>query len=480
MALPAPLDLKEWFDAKVEAFLLVAPTSTSPQPVHVLNGLFHNSLSGRRSPRAAVDLVATKQGRWDRTAAQVREKTPITLPRDDHDLARLRRAVSGLVASDRAVFRTNHSFQLAHLGLISSDTTHFKLGQLGSQLLFRKQRGNATLSRAVSRLAEPQPNAQWAIEAILAEPAATADWDVEATPVANSWLDDPTCASLADDLSAYLERVLTLVGGQCDTLLALQTLASSATWCGLLTFAQVSSLKARGSLLPLLCEAGSPGALPTLRTASASSLSDVNSAFDEFLRTKLLEEITSLFENREPTREEAHAFLQSCKPYALSGGSAKTHKMLPEIFDVWHSDGRSALEAVANSLQDGLTASMGDKPRKWFSAVGRHCGFVGPRRGHPARFRAEVALIPSLVIAGLSAEDGPSVPFAMWLERLADRFGVFFGPHDVCRRMVPRASEDELEANAAELASLLASLGLARRYSDGVTEVLNPLVIWQS
>ena len=45
--------------------------------------------------------------------------------------------------------------------------------------------------------------------------------------------------------------------------------------------------------------------------------------------------------------------------------------------------------------------------------------------------------------------------------------------------MVPRASEEELERNASDLAALLASLGLARRYSDGVTEVLNPLRVWQ-
>lgn len=427
-----------------------------------------------------MEVVATKDGRWDRTAAQLREKTPINFPRDDHDLSRLRRAVAGLVASDRAVFRTNHSFQLAHLGLVSSDTTHFKLGQLGAQLLLHADNGESMLTESVKRLSVPQPNAQWAIQAVLAEPAATSEWRVELNPASGTWLSDPATREFGSHLSAFLGRVTQLLAGNCDVLLALQTLACSATWCGLLAFAQVSSLKARGVLQPLLCEAGPPGSLPTLRAASAASLNDVNTSFDEFLRTKLLEELASLFAGGVPTRDEAHEYLRSCKPYALSGGSRRTHELLPEIFDVWHTDGRSATEAMANALQDGLTASMGDKPRKWFSAVGRHCGFVGPRRGHPARFRVEVALVPSLVLAGLSTEDGESVPFTTWLERLGDRFGVFFGPGDVCRSMMPRASEDELEANAGELGLLLASLGLARRYSDGVTEVLNPLVMWQS
>jgi hypothetical protein len=79
----------------------------------------------------------------------------------------------------------------------------------------------------------------------------------------------------------------------------------------------------------------------------------------------------------------------------------------------------------------------------------------------------------------MSDDDDESVPFAEWLDRLAHRFGIFFGPHPICRRMVPRASEEDLQRNASDLAALLASLGLARRYSDGVTEVLNPLRLWQ-
>jgi hypothetical protein len=71
------------------------------------------------------------------------------------------------------------------------------------------------------------------------------------------------------------------------------------------------------------------------------------------------------------------------------------------------------------------------------------------------------------------------VPFSEWQDRLAARFGVYFGPHAATRRMVPRASEEDLELNVVSLATLLSSLGLARRYSDGVTEVLNPLKLWQ-
>jgi hypothetical protein len=122
---------------------------------------------------------------------------------------------------------------------------------------------------------------------------------------------------------------------------------------------------------------------------------------------------------------------------------------------------------------------MGNKPQRWFDAVGRHCGFVGPRRGQPPRFRAEVSLLPTLVLAGLSDDDPPAVPMAVWLDRLVERFGLVFGPHPLARSMPDRAPEDDLERNRDLLSALMSAVGLARRYNDGVTEVLNITHTWR-
>jgi hypothetical protein len=478
MLLPAPIDLKEWFNTSVEDFLTIAPTSTSPQPVHVLNGFFHNALTGRRGARTAIDAVATRGGKWAKSADELRERS-VALPRNDQELAKVRRALAGLIAADRAVFVTNASFQLAHPGLVTSDSTHFRLGTLAAKLALGPGEASDEMKAVLQRLREPQANPHWAVEAVLAEPDALNGVDVKEDAVDASWLFADSNRELATELGGLMRRVLKLLAGNADSLVSLQTLAIAATWSGLIAYAQVPSLEVRSGLAPLLAEAGAPGELPSLRTASASALSLVHSRFEEWLRFRLANELGVRFGDQQPDRDDAHTYLSECKAYALSGGSKKTHERLPEMFDVWFRDSWTAQEAMANALQDGLIVGMGDKPRKWFSAVGRHCGFVGPRRGYPARFRVEVALVPTLVIAGMADEDGESIPFAKWLDRLANRYGVFFGPHATCRQMVPRASEEELVQNASDLARLLASLGLARRYSDGVSEVLNPMHLWQ-
>jgi hypothetical protein len=45
--------------------------------------------------------------------------------------------------------------------------------------------------------------------------------------------------------------------------------------------------------------------------------------------------------------------------------------------------------------------------------------------------------------------------------------------------MPDRAPEEDLEHNRDLLSQVLAFVGLARRYSDGVTEVLNLSTLWR-
>jgi hypothetical protein len=480
VTLPAPLEMKDWFAASVQDYLGLQPTSTSPQPVHVLNGFLHSSLSGKRASRAATDLIAQKAGgQWGLSADDLRRKGSLELPSSDHDLMQVRRATRGLINTDRAVFAGFASFQLAHLGLVTSDRTHFKLGSLASRLALGPGAAATQLEGLIETLQVPQPNPHWALEAVLAEPGMTDDWEVVTPPEVNWWGTDPRCVRLAEDLGGVLRRVLMLADAGVDSLLAMQTLGIAATWCGLLTFAQVPSLLMDEGHLPLLLEAGVPGALPTLRDSSARGVDNVQRSFDNWLISRLTETVRELFHGEPPTNDEAHEFLSSSKLYTLSGGSQKSQERMPEIFDLWMKDSGDTFAALGSALGDGLKSSMGDKPRSWFAAVGRHCGFVGPRRGYPARFRVEVALVPALVLAGMSDDDGPSVPFKLWQERLAERFGLYFGPNAAVRQTTPRASEEDLAANSAALAHLLYSLGMARRFSDSVTEVLNPLVLWQ-
>jgi len=292
------------------------------------------------------------------------------------------------------------------------------------------------------------------------------------------WAESPACKVLARECGDLLVRALALVAHGRDTLLGLRVLATTLTWVGLLVYAQVPTLVTDGQTRTLLAEAGDPGQLPGLRDASASSRRALNGAWENWLAQQFAETVKDLYSTQEPADIDMREFLHACTPYSLSGGSQTTKERSPEIYASWREH-HAAFAAAGYTLEDMLAASMGNKPQRWFDAVGRHCGFVGPRRGQPSRFRSEVSLLPTLILAGVSEADGASIPMAEWLERLISRFGVVFGPHPVARVMADRAPEEDLEHNRDLLSEMLASVGLARRYSDGLTEILNLSALWR-
>jgi hypothetical protein len=475
----APLDLKSWFGNNVRSFLCLNPVSISPQPVHALSMFMARTtdIRGQRRLRDLAKVVATKNGLWAVGDEDLRDQVHYSLPTADHDLEQLRYALAGLLAADRAVFQGVFSFQLAHVGLANSDRTDHDLGMLAARLVLSRPDGREVLTAVIDRLFELQRNPHWAIASILVE-TERGDVDVAGELPPPPWAELPACRELARDCGDLLIRALELVAYGQDTLLSLRILATTLTWVGLLVYAQVPTLVTGGQTRKLLTEAGDPGQLPGLRDASAASRRALNGAWEAWLAQQLAETVKDLYAGREPTDSDMSEFVRSCTPYSLSGGSQTTQARSPAIYTSWREH-HQPFAAAGYTLEDMLAASMGNKPQKWFDAVGRHCGFIGPRRGHPSRFRCEVSLLPTLVLAGVSSADGPSIAMAQWLERLIARFGVVFSPHPVARTMADRAPEEDLELNRDLLSQLLASVGLARRYSDGVTEILNLGTLWR-
>lgn len=374
MKVVAPIDLKEWFQEEFTTYLQLIPTSTSTQPVHVLNGYFNQSLSGKRKPGSSVKLVSSKQGNWVRSNAQIHKDLKIKLPKQENDTDRLRYALQGLIATDRAVFTGVHSFQLAHLGLVSSDRTHQGVGELAARLTGLCENGIELLNGVVSRLSSQQANPHWLVESFLSEADITDLKYEELTPV-KSWLDSEEHRELATNLAEAICRGLRLVKEGEDSLIALQILAYLITWVGMITYAQVPSIAANGKLSTLLCEVVPPGTYKQLRDSSASSITVVEEAFAQFVVIRLREKIKKSFGDKEVTEEEMKSFLEGAGAFSLSGGNTKAMDKIISIFEVW-KDGNDVIESGARALQDTLGATMGNKQSQWFAATGRHCGFL--------------------------------------------------------------------------------------------------------
>lgn len=478
MTIPSTVDLSEWFNENIQDFLCLSPTSTSSQPVHALNGFFHNLLTGRRHPGGAASLAATKAGFFADPPEIVRQKLAgVELPGSDREFRQAREAISALIASDRAVFKSHHSFQMANLGLVSSDGTHHRLGTLAACLVCRSNTTKDHFRNAVDRLKTEQANPHWQVQSVLTEPDLVDSWQVDDCSKPDWWALEASCSSFANELEGVLRRCCALVSEAQDTLLPLQVLARTITWVGLITYAQVPTIHSNRAMNKILVEATNPGELEHVRDASNQSLIDIHSAFNRWLAERVRTTLGEEYKFESFDDRQAKEFLRDgwTHPQKWGGRSQDMIKSnLPSVYEEWRKDPSiSVSEALSRSLQDALMAAIGEKPKKWFEGVGRNCGFIGPRRGQTPRARVEIPFIPTLILAGLKDDDPEVVPLNTVLARLESRFGIILGPEEGVA--VP---ELDLESNLSAFKDSLTALGLAHRFSDGVTEILNPLKNW--
>lgn len=473
-------DLKVWFRGIVTEELGLQTVSRSPKPVHVLHGFFNRLTDGRRMTRLTADLVARRQGTWKVSQDEIRQRhDKILLPDSAEGLNDLRLALTALLTSDDAFFHNNNSSQLAHVGMTSSDPTHGDLGTLAASLVSTHTSSRIMVENAFERLQQPQPNPHWGVQQTLIMPEILQEWILRDV-IAPAWAEHPSTKDLWAHSADLLHKALEILTGS-DSLLGLQVVATTATWVGLLAYAQVPSLQTRNELTPLLMECTAPGAIGSLRNASHDQLIDCHTTFEVWLADRMQAKIEEDFGPSGPTnaKQVAH-YLSSHQPFELAGGEKKAKLQSERMYGSYTAAGQPPLQALASTLRDLCIMEMGNMHRDWFHSVGRHVGFVGPRRGQLARVRSEVNLLPALVLAGMPSEAVEGIPMVQWADEIAARFGLLIGPTAQARALHSAPSEEALLANSAELSRLLVEVGLARRYSDGVTEILDPRTLWSA
>jgi hypothetical protein len=475
-------DLRDWYSKQIVAGMGFQQVSTSPKPVHVLHGLLDQLYTGQRMTRLIEDLAARSNGLWKVSQDEIRARhaKAVLLPQGENDLDELRYGLAAVVASDDAFFHGFPSSQVAHIGMIGKDRTDGGIGRLGASIIGNDAECRALAQTMLDRLRSPQPNPHWPLQRTLIDESASESWSLDDPVELPGLASTHQAAPLFAESARLLRRALSLVT-ECDSLFGLEVLSVAATWVSLLVYTQAPQLILRGSLHPIVVECADPGQLTTVRDASAEQLNQLHAGFQAWVADLMIKSCIQDFGSDRISEHQAIHYLRSHTAYKLSGGKTPDKFGLDAIFDAYRTDrDRSEVESLGMALKDALLLEMGDKNKDWFNAVGRNCGFVGPRRGRMPRARCEVTFLPVLLLAGLPDEPVESLPMADWLENLYSRFGIVVGPlHSAMAAMDPRPSESDMTANQSELAHLMAGVGLAQQFSDGVTEVLDPRCLWK-
>jgi hypothetical protein len=489
----AGLDLTEWFKENVSSVLGFTTATLNAEPVHILNGVLAQTLTGPRAPKLAQALISKKASSWTCDEAQLRRlaesaKVPIELPVTSADLEPLRNLLRGLLGSDGAVYASEQSYQVAHPGFVTTDRTGAQIGRLCSSLLLGHANAGQDVLALAERLCNPQPNPYWAVQSALVGDLRGEDFSL---PTVGSvpWAVDQQTRKFATELGGLLRRTVQLGVVAADSLDALKVLANAAEFACVLIYAQVPALLMYKEQTPLLVTVSQDA--QTVKEASArGSLPSIHSAMDAWVASKLQATVAERLASEVTDRTAVESFLAATTPFGRGTQRKrsdksqkvvdKSNEMLAQYLPVGLTENFDLSEPAALALLDILRATMAQSYSHWFEHHARRCGFLAPRRGRTIkRLCVESTLVTTLVLAAAEADE-ESLPYNEFLDRLYERYGIIVGPGLQARRMSPRASEGDLEENRDALAALLTRVGLARAYSDNTVEVLNPLQIWKT
>lgn len=270
-----------------------------------------------------------------------------------------------------------------------------------------------------------------------------------------------------------------------NSLLVLRRMVSYAMFAVFFYLEDVNRTKYGGSSIPLLLDAdGERGAIERASEACFIACKKAVEAYTvsfiyEWLKKSNL--ITDIFSERACKEYIAHGF--ALKDYAKGTGEELREIILQHISSGCRA-GEEPLLATAKALQFAIYTYTfpNTTPSDFCNVLGVKAGFVGPS-GNAAKYKR--LLINSFLLETLvlSAMDTDSLNNGIELRELGDAlrtsyniligtdtdmdFGILdaYGIADV----TPENLRGELANNARDIADILISMGLAKRYADGVT-----------
>lgn len=266
-----------------------------------------------------------------------------------------------------------------------------------------------------------------------------------------------------------------------NSLLTLRRMVNYAMFSTFFFLEDINRVRFCGKRIPLLLDAGaSIGAIENASeacfVACKKSVEDYTIAFVEnWLKNANL--ITDIHSE------------QACKNYISSGftlneenESKGTRQIILQHISGNCKAGDSPILATAKAIQFAIYTYTypNTTPSDFCNVLGSKSGFVGPYSSKYKRLLINRFLLETIVLSIIDAEAlSNGIEFRELGKALRENYNIIIGTDtDIdyalleesgIAKSTPEDLRGELPVNAKEIANMLVSMGLARRYADGVT-----------
>ncbi|MDL2233982.1 hypothetical protein LJC63_10465 [Ruminococcaceae bacterium OttesenSCG-928-L11] len=484
--------LRDEYGAKLCEELGFLPTSNSTKPLYIANGLFRESTGQTCELRDVHKWVVSERRAKAVPSRDLLEEFSSILSDSSRDLVdelqEVRFYLERIFNPDSTVYPSydNSVMNISSKWLVRPYTkAEAGIGHFLFEILNESIDGAKSPALEQLRLALQQDDddiTRLIKPIIVREPEAERLKKLQLEPTSTNLNQSKLAIRRGFD---RLAKNIELLGEAEDSLLVLRRLICFSSFAVFFYLADVNHSEFFAPQIPLLLDAGL--GLGAIASASSSSFLSCKKVVETYT-INILERYLSSLEGQYildiRDQESIAEYIGNIKLYHKKNDVEEIRSIILQHFKSYCEKGETPIRAISRALQFALYTYTypNNTPSDFCSVIGKRGGLVGPAGSSAKQVRLLVHrfALENLV---LSAVEPDQLQSGLELRELGvslrDSYSVIIGTDtdgDYSMLANARIAQDtpenlrsELSLNAQGIADMLISLGLAKRYADGVT-----------
>ncbi len=481
--------LKRIGESVCNDYLGFAPTSNATKPPHIANGLFRACL-GETCRTTDVHEWIICEGKKDAVASekiiasyyQILERGQMEKASNIKDLRFL---LNEIFNQDNTTY-PSYDFSVttisSHWMVKKRVSAEANIGDFIFEILSKKIDGERSPAIELLRtaLSTDTDDMTKLVKPIIAFPSEKEKRDVsEVEYPDDSEIRWDSCKESIRHGFDQLSKNIVLIEENKNSLLVLRRLVNYAVFASLLYLIHGNAAVFDGNRVPIVIDAG--GDVDSIRKASEQSFTAAKKSVEDYYVNAIYQVVDE---------DIAHDTEKDCKKWikdmVFSSVDLEDNakNAITSYFNSFCAEGDTPKYALAKALQIALYTFeyKNSSPSDFCRVLGVRAGLVGPK-GNRAKIKRYLVNSFTLETITLSAVSEDDLAYGIELKDLSDKL-----VHDYCiligadsdteysilekaniAQSTPGDLRGDLSVNAQQLANTYISLGLGKRYADGVT-----------
>lgn len=470
-------------------YLGFAPTSNGTKPPHIANGLFRNCLGETCKTKDVHEWIIC-EGKKDAISSEniiaayypIFERGQLEKPSNVKDLRFLLHEIFNQDNTTYPSYDFSVTTISSHWMVKKRVSSEAGIGDFIFEILSKKIDGQRSPAIEMMRtaLSNDTDDVTKLVKPIIAFPSEKEKREVfEVEYPEDRDIKWDSCKEVIRKGFDQLSKNLILIEEDKNSLLVLRRMVNYAVFASLLYLIHGNAAVFNGKRVPLVIDAG--GDVDSIKKASEQSFTAGKKAVEDYYVNaifRIIDEDIS-FDTEKACEKWIHEMV-----FTSIDKEESAKKAITSYFKSFISEGDSPKYALAKALQIALYTFDYKKntPSDFCRVLGVRVGLVGPKgnRANIKRYLVNSFTLETITLSVLSQDDlEDGIELKDLSEKLVRNYCILIGAdsdaeytilEDVnIAQSTPGDLRGDLSLNAQKLANTYISLGLGKRYADGVT-----------